>query len=249
LTGPLAFLPLHAAGIYGKEGPKAPDFVISSYTTTLTAILDRQNQERKEFKGVFAISQTNTPGLSFLPNTAKELDCIRVHAGKHNHKLEIVQGEEAKVDRVLEGMENYSWVHLACHAVQHSTEPTKSAICLHDERLELSKLMRHSLPAAELAFLSACQTATGDAKLPEEAVHLAAGMLLAGYRSVIATMWSIKDNDAPLIADSVYSHLFVGGNPDSTRAAEALHLAVQRLRERVGDLEFLSWVPFVHFGV
>ncbi|KAJ6487356.1 hypothetical protein DFH09DRAFT_841575, partial [Mycena vulgaris] len=41
--------------------------------------------------------------------------------------------------------------------------------------------------------LSACQTARGAKGLQEESVHLAAGMLLAGYRGVIATMWSIMD--------------------------------------------------------
>ena len=41
--------------------------------------------------------------------------------------------------------------------------------------------MTKSLEPAELAFLSACQTATGYEKLPEEAVHLVAGMLAAGF--------------------------------------------------------------------
>ncbi|KAI0082963.1 hypothetical protein BDY19DRAFT_981531, partial [Irpex rosettiformis] len=53
------------------------------------------------------------------------------------------------------------------------------------------------LPNADLAVLSACQTATGDEKLSEEAVHLAAGMLNIGYKSVIGTMWSISDYIAP----------------------------------------------------
>lgn len=50
---------------------------------------------------------------------------------------------------------------------------------------------------AELAFLSACQTAVGDEKIPEESIRLAAGMLAVGYKGVIATMWSIRDDDAP----------------------------------------------------
>ncbi|KAJ6529941.1 hypothetical protein DFH09DRAFT_934658, partial [Mycena vulgaris] len=50
--------------------------------------------------------------------------------------------------------------------------------------------------------LSACQTARGAKGLQEESVHLAAGMLLAGYRGVIATMWSIMDT-LPLIVFQV----------------------------------------------
>ena len=92
------------------------------------------------------------------------------------------------MDHVLEGMEEGSWVHLACHAVQHSSIsslPTESAFCLHSRDLTLLKIMTKSFHNADFAFLSACQTATGDEALLEEAVHLAAGMLAAGYQSVI----------------------------------------------------------------
>jgi CHAT domain-containing protein len=116
----------------------------------------------------------------------------------------------------------------------------------------LSRIISHPFPHADFAFLSACQTATGDEKLPEEAIHLAAGLLAAGYRSVIATMWSIKDDDAPLIAREVYPRLICGPLPDSSQAAHALHHAVKRLRdelEQSGEPSFLSWVPFIHVGI
>jgi CHAT domain-containing protein len=108
--------------------------------------------------------------------------------------------------------------------------------------------MHIPLLLAELAFLSACQTATGAKRLPEEAVHLTAGMLLAGYCGVIATMWSIKDNDAPFVADEVYAYLFKDQRLEPKRAAHALHHAVQKLRKDKG-VPFLSWVPFIHVGI
>ena len=87
-------------------------------------------------------------------------------------------------------------------------------------------------------------------ELEDESVHLAAGMLLVGYRGVIGTMWSIRDDDAPQVASDVYSHLLEALPPDPTRAAEALHLAIQNLREKPGAKKtFLHWVPFIHFGV
>ncbi|CAG8697403.1 9223_t:CDS:1, partial [Acaulospora colombiana] len=41
-TGPLAFLPIHAAGIYdpGSVDSQISDYVISSYTPTLSALLE-----------------------------------------------------------------------------------------------------------------------------------------------------------------------------------------------------------------
>lgn len=112
--------------------------------------------------------------------------------------------------------------------------------------------MTKPFPSADFAFLSACQTATGAEDLSEEAAHLAAGMLAAGYRSVIATMWSINDEDAPMVSEEVYRHLVRDSKHDSSRAAYGLHHAVQHLRkarEEYGDLSFLCWVPFVHVGI
>ena len=144
-------------------------------------------------------------------------------------------------------MNSCNWIHLACHGTQDLDNPTKSAFILADGDLELAEIIKHPLPHAQFAFLSACQTATGDAKLAEEAVHMAAGMMLAGYRSVIATMWSILDQDGPTVADVVYSEMMKDGKPDYTRAAYGLDRAVQQLRSNGSS--FLDWMPFVHYGV
>jgi CHAT domain-containing protein len=223
--------------------------VVSSYTPTLNALINATDSHKVQhkFRGLLAVSQPDTPEQSPLPNTTVELEKIKGRALKFGfHPLE---GPAASVKSVITGMESHSWVHLACHAEQNPAEPTKSALCLYDGHLELSTIITKSFPYADFAFLSACQTATGDENLSEEAVHLAAGMMLAGYRGVIATMWSIQDRDAPLIADKVYADLFDGTEPDSAKAALALHRAVRGLRQQVGDLDFLSWVPFIHVGI
>ena len=71
-----------------------------------------------------------------------------------------------------------------------------------------------------LAFLSACQTATGDKNLSNEAIHVVAGMLFAGYSGVIGMMWSISDKLAPDVAMDVYEQLFQDDKqPDHQEAA------------------------------
>jgi CHAT domain-containing protein len=158
---------------------------------------------------------------------------------------------EATVEDVVTGMQECNWVHFACHGVQDIANPTKSALVLAGHtHLTLSRITKLSLPHAELAYLSACQTATGAENLPEEAVHLTAGMLFAGYRGVIGTMWSIMDNDAPKVADAVYAHVFKESDPDPTQAAIALHAAVEKLRNESKErMSFLSWVPYIHVGI
>ena len=121
-----------------------------------------------------------------------------------------------------------------------------SGFLLHDDILKLSDIAKMSLPKVDFAFLSACQTAMGDDKIAEESVHLAAGMLLSGCHGVIATTWSIRDDDAPMIAQEVYSRMFKDGKPNRKEAAYALHEAVKLLRE--SGAECVSWVPFIHIG-
>ncbi|KAK0502223.1 CHAT domain-containing protein [Armillaria luteobubalina] len=254
-TGPLAFLPIHTTGDYStnEPGTKLSDYVVSSYTPTLTILLDKLEKTRR-FKGLLAISQPDTPGLLRLPGTEGELRKIEEQA--KGVLVECLRGEEATPDAVLDGMSTCNWVHMACHATQKKANPLESTFHLHPPanhpgHLLLSQVISKTFPDADFAYLSACQTATGDESLSEESVHLAAGMLMAGYQSVIATLWSIRDVDAPLVAEEVYSRLFEDGEPDSEKAAIALHHAVQSLRKRVEDESdsFVRWVPFIHVGV
>ena len=83
--------------------------------------------------------------------------------------------------------------------------------------------------------------------LPEKAIHLAAGMLKAGYGSVIGTMWSIRDNDAPIVAEKFYSYLISEASGNSAKAAYALHNAVAHLGD--SGCSFDHWVPFIHLGI
>ncbi|KAG8717962.1 hypothetical protein FRC09_013358 [Ceratobasidium sp. 395] len=245
-TGPLAFLPLHAAGLYDIPRSRASDFVVSSYTPTISSLVANIDH-CKDFCGVLAVGQTNTPGYQPLEGTIAELDQITKHA--FAVPFSRLDGEKATISAVLDAMERYSWIHLACHATQERADPTSSAFHLHDGPLDLATIIRKPLPHASLAFLSACQTAAGDENLSEESVHLAAGMIMAGYPSVMGTMWSIQDKDAPVIADRVYAELLKGGVPNSGRAAIALHKATEELRKQVGEKAFASWVPYIHLGV
>ena len=223
------------------------DIVISSYTPSVTALLKRhREQPSNEFK-LLAVAQPSAPGQPDLPNTTLEVAEIRKHLGTHS--VMELQGADATVERVIMGLSHCRWVHLACHGSQNRSDPTKSALILQDGRLEIGRITGSVLPGtAEFAFLSACQTVSGDDALSEEAVHLAASMLFVGYRSVIATMWSIQDKDAPVVADEVYRHLLSVEQPDSTQAARALHHAVARLRRESPKIPFSSWVPFIHIG-
>ncbi|KAK7472166.1 hypothetical protein VKT23_000288 [Stygiomarasmius scandens] len=258
-TGPLVFLPLHAAGLYDSpDSPKLFHSTVSSYTPSLTILIEAtkrcSNITLGSSQRILALSQPNTPHHSPLPGTFREVKEIQEHIVNGHLKCDFkwLNGEEATISAVLTELPTHPWCHFACHGIQHPTDPTNSAFALYDGSLNLRTIMSRSFGSAEVAFLSACQTATGDEKRPEEAVHLVAGMLSAGYCTVFGTMWSIGDNDAPLVAKEVYAYLLNSEEDslaDEHRGAYALHRAVERLRESVGEQSFVKWVPFVHFGV
>lgn len=162
----------------------------------------------------------------------------------------VLEDADGTVEKVLEAMATHDWIHLACHGMQDRNNPINSSFALYDGKLTLETLASKRLPNANLAVLSACQTATGDEDLVEEAVHLAAGMLNVGYRSVIGTMWSVYDDSTPFVMARFYEVMM-----DQARAgkelqpAYALHEAMKVLREKHGVNDFVRWIPFVHFGL
>jgi CHAT domain-containing protein len=159
-----------------------------------------------------------------------------------------LNGKEATVEAVLRSMKACNWIHFACYAIQDFNRPTNSAFLINGQ-LTLEEIMKQSFSHTELAVLSACQTAMGDSELPEEAIHLAAGMLMVGYGSVVGTMWSIFNDDGPIIAEKFYRYLIGEAGGDSTKAAYALHHAVGHLRDSKDGRGFARWVPFIHLGL
>lgn len=260
-TGPLAFLPIHAAGIYSedaKQGSSLPTVAVSSYTPTVSSLVDRAHEKYDGSHRFLLVSQPNTPGLTAIPGTRREARALAEMLQKESFQTVHLDSKEATLDNVKRELMQHSWVHLACHAVQDTTSPLRSGFHLQDGLLDLSEIMKQQIPNADFAFLSACQTSTGDEKLSEEAVHLAAGMLAAGYRGVVSTMWSIKDKYGPDVAENFYSYLCAQrakmGEGEvglyGAGAAYALDFATRHIREKVKDSEegLLTWVPYVHFG-
>jgi CHAT domain-containing protein len=192
-----------------------------------------------------AVSHPNISGeyTSPLEDTREEVERIR----KIVPSIKTLIDNEATVESVLSAFKECSWVHLACHGVQGRDDPMKSALLLQDGRLHLRDIFKLNLPFAKFAFLSACQTAVGDMRLEDEAMHLAAGLLFAGYRSAVATMWSIRDADGPPVSEAVYQYLFANGTPDPSRTSFALHKAIQAMRKN--NTPLFRWVPFIHLGI
>jgi CHAT domain-containing protein len=190
-TGPLAELPLHAAGVYnGPDQDCIFNYVVSSYTPTLSALINAQAKTRGLESGkTLVIAQSVVEGLSPLPNTSLEAEIIRRTVPPEN--LIVMKEEQVTRQKVLDELPGTTVLHLACHGHQDAEDPLMCGFSLRDGRLTLAELLEVHTSSAQLAYLSVCETAGTDENQPDEALNLAATMLFVGFKSVIATMWCV----------------------------------------------------------
>jgi tetratricopeptide (TPR) repeat protein len=194
-TGDFSFLPLHAAGNHGAPNAQScSDFVVSSYTPTITALLRAQNHQlhftaRELDILLVAEGQPLVANLPHLRSVSTELDRVTSIAHRAKATVEMVEEGTADIASVTDRLERANIVHLACHGVQDREDALESGFCLRDGNLTISRIMDLKLDRSFFAFLSACETAHGDEEQPDEVVHLAAAMLFAGFQSIVATMW------------------------------------------------------------
>jgi hypothetical protein len=240
--GPLSLLPLHAAG---RDGTAVIDRAVSSYTPTVRALCHARDRTRalSPSAGMLAIAMSLTPGAAGLPRAAEEMKWLRNTFGART-----LLNEQATRDRVLDALPRYPIVHFAGHCVTDLATPSASGLLCHDgadHPLTVAQISRLDLPAAALAYLSACSTSQTSAALADEAVHVTTAFQLAGYGQVIGTLWTVGDRTCAQVARDVYQAL----RQDTTRtasAAQSLHNAVQAIRREAGHEA--AWAPYVHIG-
>jgi CHAT domain-containing protein len=184
-------LPLHAAGIYsGDKQVSCSDYFVSSYTPSITALLRAQQSAKRvrrcEADTLLVAVDRPLQGTP-LPMTSQEAVTVQRLVSPLAKVIQI-----SKCDEVLEHIRTASILHLACHGTQSLADALQSSFHLEDGTLPVSKLMELELPSAFLAVLSACETAKGDSTQPDQAIHLAATMVFAGFKSVVATMWYLE---------------------------------------------------------
>jgi CHAT domain-containing protein/tetratricopeptide (TPR) repeat protein len=210
--GLLSLLPLHAARY--SDGYLLDEFEISFSPSarTLAHCHNRLARARTAQPTLFAVGNPLPPPRGFLPlNFARaEVEAIAAFFPQ-NRRTTLLEGEatHAAVSEALEAKEGKSdhYLHFACHGVFDSKKPLDSGILLaHGEPLTLKQLLDEiALPGAELAVLSACQTAIVDFEnLPDEAIGLPGGFLTAGVPGVIGSLWSVSDLSTPILMERLY---------------------------------------------
>ncbi|KAF8608251.1 hypothetical protein BDV93DRAFT_603102 [Ceratobasidium sp. AG-I] len=250
-TGSLTHLPIHAAGEHGRpHGEALLDYIAPSYVTSLQNLIFPQSPPIQSPLRVLVISQPNTPNHNPLPAADQEVAIIRKYAPPE--QLVLAERQEGNRQSLISGpwmqsRENPLVLHLACHAHQNTTDPLASGFFLHDGDMKISQLISQRNKHPFLAVLSACETAAGDEERPDETLHIGAALnCLQGFQSVIATLWAMRDEDGPKLAEVLYSDLFSTEDGGRVDPATSLRRAINLMRAE--KLPFVRWVPFVHFG-
>ena len=247
-TSILCALPLHAAGLYepGKQNSNLPDIYTSSYTPTLSALISARYNT--------VIGQSNVPKLlvigqhdtESLKNVQDEINEIQ----QYGDFVDVMVGADASCKTVIQGLQQHSWAHFACHGhLGDNFQPFHASFKLHDENLTLLNLIQARLPNAEFAFLASCHSAAGDPNTPDETIHLAAALQFCGFRSVVGTLWELADKAGPIISKAFYNHMFRNqkNKADIRDSAKALSVAIRELRKHGAPLD--CWIVLVHIGI
>ncbi|MET8515701.1 CHAT domain-containing protein [Streptomyces sp. NPDC005077] len=248
-AGPLTFLPLHAAGRYHpgpRPGACVLDRVVSSYTPTLRALIKARTRPspRPGRRRMLLVAMPETPGRPPLPDAEEDVEAVSAF---FPDRTSVVAGPEATRDAVRRALGHHSWAHITCHGDLDPLDPSHSGLRLRDGTLTVADLGRLSLDDAEFAFLSSCSTALTGYGQPDEAIHISAALQFAGFRHVVATMWTVLGRYAGFVADHLYNSLSTKGELESEECALALHYAVRELRAQP-DMELAIWTPFIHTG-
>ena len=264
----LSLFPLHAAGDHSTDNAEnTMKYCISSYTPTVKALMFARKQshslaphtQEPENHALLAIPMPVTPGryvgqFSNL-DTDSELASIRRCAPPSWQPITTLT--DPTRESVLAGISSCQIVHFACHALSHPLNPSASQLVLADHQtspLTVLRLSTLKLKSSRLAFLSACHSAVNLVQsLAEEGITIASAFQLAGFPSVVGTLWQAMDAVAVDVTGRFYKILFAaeevgdGSGITGEMCARALHEAVEGMkRERRASL--IEWASWVHIG-
>lgn len=179
---------------------------------------------------VLGVTDPALPGIAHeVTEVAAALDGSRLHVGESATYARLVHlGARARV------------IHVATHGVFREDSPLFSSVRLADRHLSLFDLYHQRL-SADLVTLSGCATGLNVVEGGDELVGLTRGLLYAGARAVLVTLWDVHDASVAESMTAFYRRL-AGGDG----LAEAL-AAVMRDRRKHHPHPYY-WAPFVLVG-
>jgi pilus assembly protein CpaF len=186
--------------------------------------------------------------LQDLPQTREEVEEIGKIVGP---EAVILLGKDATETAFKkEPLDQFRVLHLAVHGFADKQYPERSALVLgtdpksgDDGLLQVREIIRLRLNA-ELTTLSACDTGVGKLQGQEGVSSLVEAFLVAGSKSVVASLWSADDTFASALMNRFYLRLGRGEDTGSALRDAKLDL-LAKYGEQVSPF---YWAAFVAVG-
>jgi len=131
-------------------------------------------------------------------------------------------------------------IHIATHGHFRSDNTMFSSVRMADSYMSLYDLYDLKLPV-DLLALSGCGTGLNGVAAGDELLGLTRGLLCAGARTLLLSLWDVNDRTTAEFMSSFYGHL--GAKRDK---AMALRAAMLDIRAQHPHPYF--WAPFVLVG-
>ncbi|KAI1021857.1 hypothetical protein LB504_007342 [Fusarium proliferatum] len=235
LTGALSTFPIHAAGRHSRRnGETVMDRIMSSYATSVSAIVQSRRTAPVSSKEALLVSVGETPDHRRLAFADREADVLRDIC--RQMRLEPVEPEPIRED-VLSHLRKCKIFHFAGHGYTDTADPSNSQLYLKDwqtEPLTVASLLELNLhrEGPFLAFLSACGTGQiKNERLFDEGIHLISACQLAGFRHVIGTLWEVNDQSCVDMAAIIYEEILRGDISDES-VCRGVHVATKQKRDQ-----------------
>src|SRR6266404_2214712 len=147
-----------------------------------------------------------------LPEAEQEVSSIAKSFDEKNSRVFIGRDASEKSFKAL--APNYSVIHLATHGVIDNRQPLYSHLLLtktegdpeNDGRLEARQIMDMNLNA-DLAVLSACETANGRVAPGEGVIGMSWAFFVAGTRAMVVSQWKIGSASTSEFMTAFYQNL------------------------------------------
>ncbi len=230
--GPLSHVPFSAIA-HGR---------VVSFLPSATTWIVLRDGEPSAGEGVLGIGDPVHEGLPALPATRGEVEAVA------DVRLLGEEANEKRVREIVATRPRWRAVHFACHGRIDVERPQFSCLALtpgkaDDGLLTVAEVSATRIPA-DLAVLSACETARGRVYEAEGVLGLARAFMIAGTPRVLCSQWKVDDAATNALMVRFYE-LWKGG----LDPADALRAAQAHVRERPGWSHPRYWAGWMLWGL
>lgn len=225
----LHYLPYHAL----LDGDVYLDERFSvSYTPSASVYYLCSSKEKRQASGSLVLGVPD-PSVPQIESEVRAVASVLPQA-------EVYLGEAATHDVLRDRGAHARYIHIATHGWFRQDNPMFSSISLGTSQLSLFDLYQLNLPA-ELVTLSGCGTGLNVVVGGDELMGLKRGLLYAGARGLLLTLWDVHDEST-----AEFMKRFYGGLATAPNKAEAARRAMAEIRREYQHPFY--WAPFVLVG-